>query len=115
MLEEVLQNAIEFLPDACICYDAAGRLVAWNLKFSDRYPEISEKLKRGAKRTDLVRDYARSQPSPIVNQGAEEWLRERLADIDAFRPAADRQLLDGSWIRATDRRWRYCLPNTKAR
>ncbi len=101
-----LIDAIESIPASFMLYGADERLVLWNSKTHDFFPELAGMLVVGARFEDIVRARARAEKGlPVAALGREEeWVRERL---DRFRypgEVIEQQHADGRWTQVFERK-----------
>src|SRR5215470_12598653 len=75
---ERLADAIEMLPEGVCIYDPDDRLVLWNKRYDELYPETIDVRKPGARFEDMVRvGVARGTCLEAIGR-EEEWVAERL-------------------------------------
>jgi signal transduction histidine kinase/ActR/RegA family two-component response regulator len=97
-----LVDAIESLPAAFFLYDADERLVLWNSRVRDFYPDLYAAVRPGMRFEQALRTVMES-----VNTGEEsrdERMRERLAQFRESPGSLEQQMVDGRWLQILDRR-----------
>ena len=102
--EERLANAIDALPDGFAVYDADDRLVVFNQRYREMFPESGPATKIGAKFEDILRYGLAHGQYPRAKGREEEWLAERLAIHNAAKGSFEFRLSNGHWIRVIERR-----------
>lgn len=77
-----LRNAIEFLPEAIIMMDAEDRIVLWNKRYEDMFPEIIELITPGLTYEELLKASLNSGKylDVIDPDGPEAWFAQRPAE-----------------------------------
>jgi diguanylate cyclase (GGDEF)-like protein/PAS domain S-box-containing protein len=75
---ERLADAIEMLPEGVIIYGPDNRLVLWNKRYDELYPETADIRKAGARFEDIVRAGLARGTCPEAVGREEEWLAERM-------------------------------------
>jgi PAS domain-containing protein len=98
-----LENAIKFLSDAFVLYDAGGKLVLYNQKHLDFYPELTDIYRSGASREEILRHHAALIRKNDPTFDEERYLERRLIAINEPRPDSERKLPDGRWIAVCER------------
>ncbi len=102
-----LEDAIESINQAIILYDSDDRIVLFNSKYADLYPDAKDLITVGNRFEDLVRVAAERGALPEAVGRVEDFLRERVAlhDKGDGTPLI-RQLKDGRFQEITDFRSR---------
>ncbi|WP_162914559.1 PAS-domain containing protein [Desertibaculum subflavum] len=97
-----LRQAIESIPDAFALFDAQGNLAMHNTRFRETYPSFRDAGElTGRSFGDLARLVLRDIVDPTVEDDAEHWLAERVAEHGlAQHQSYERRLTDGRtlWI-----------------
>ncbi|MCC6578822.1 MAG: PAS domain S-box protein [Phycisphaeraceae bacterium] len=97
-----LEDAINAIGAALAMYDAEDRLVFCNQQYRWLYWQVREEIKPGMNLGDLLDLYARRYPAILKGQEREAWVQHRL-DQHHRAPSEWEQLLEGQWIRVSDR------------
>lgn len=103
--EAQLREAIEFLPDAFVLYDANDRLVICNERYRELYATSADLLRPGEAFETIIREgVARGQYRDSRND-PQRWIAERIA-MHRNPPARpiEQHLDDGRWLRVFERR-----------
>ncbi|MGA0541038.1 response regulator [Neotabrizicola sp. VNH66] len=90
--------AIEALPDAFVLFDREERLLAFNQRYRDMFPDSAAGMVPGISFEQLLRDGLNRGHVPEAQGREEEWLAERLAQMRAAKGHSICQLSDGRWI-----------------
>jgi PAS domain S-box-containing protein len=97
-----LLDAIENLPAAFLLFDAQERLVLWNTRVQEFFPELSPALKPGTAFEELVRLAAPATMDADADR--EAWIAGRLAQFRGRPGRFEQRLRSGRWIEGVD--WR---------
>ena len=98
------REALDAMPDGMAFYDADDRLVLWNQRYEELIPELSPALKVGVTFRELIEiGLAQDLYADARGRNA-EWFQDRLSARQALTTTREQQLVDGRWIRASDRR-----------
>lgn len=98
------REALDAMPDGMAFYDADDRLVLWNQRYEELIPELSPTLKVGVTFRELIEiGLAQDLYADARGRNA-EWFQDRLSARQALTTTREQQLVDGRWIRASDRR-----------
>ncbi len=96
---------IESIPQAFALYDADDRLVTWNSRFLDLYPELSALIAQGTAYVDLLRAEIELGIDPLPeNASIQSRLYQRLAEHHLSDYIIERQLPNGRWILVNEHR-----------
>ncbi len=98
-----LFDAIESLPAAFYMYDSEHRLLLWNSRCGDFYPEMSRQLRKGMSIEEVLHVAANSDILE-VEERVEEWISRRLDQFLNHPGTFEQRLKDGRWIQGIDRR-----------
>jgi hypothetical protein len=96
--------AIEAIPDGFVLFDREERLLAFNHRYRDMFPDSAEAMVPGASFEDLLRHGLRNGHVPEAVGREEDWLAERLAQMRQADGITECQLSDGRWIEEHDHR-----------
>lgn len=95
----LLTEALEEVLEGFVLYDADDRLVMWNTRYTQLYPDMADVMVAGSRFEDLIRVAAARGTLRDAQGRLEEWIAERLANHRSPRSAHERQMADGRWIR----------------
>jgi PAS domain S-box-containing protein len=95
-----LIDAIESLPAAFYMYDPEERLVLWNSRTGEFYPEMVASAHPGQTFEQALRLAA----GAFAEGNGEEWIAQRLAQFREHPGTIEHELKDGRWIQGIDRR-----------
>ncbi|MGI9449150.1 MAG: sensor histidine kinase [Geminicoccaceae bacterium] len=96
---------IESIPQAFALYDADDRLVTWNSRFLDLYPELGELIAQGTVYVDILRAEIELGIDPLPeNATVQSRLYQRLAEHHLSDYVVERQLPNGRWILVNEHR-----------
>ncbi len=101
---DLLSDAIESLPVGFILCDAEDRLVAWNSRYEEMYPEINVLLEQGRPFVELVRAVAQKGYPADLTDGPEAWVRRRMEIHASAEGTHIQKLRDGRWVQIGERR-----------
>ncbi len=105
--EERLRDAIESIPDGLVLFDEGDRVVTWNSRFAELYPELEPLLPNRPTAEDMFR--ARHQAGAVgeFDVPADEYVawRMEMRQKQGGTPAVHRHD-DGRWFRTTERKTR---------
>jgi signal transduction histidine kinase/DNA-binding response OmpR family regulator len=96
--------AVEAIPDGFVLFDREERLLAFNQRYREMFPDSAEAMVPGACFEDLLRHGLRKGHVPEAIGREEDWLAERLAQMRQAEGVSECQLADGRWIEEHDHR-----------
>lgn len=96
-----LRSAIEFLPEAIIMMDADDRIILWNNRYEQMFPEVSSIISPGLTYEELLRHSLESGKNVDVigPDGPEAWLARRLAEHRSKNGSNIHEITNGRTIR----------------
>ena len=101
---QLLQDAIECLPDGFVLFDAEDKLLVCNTQYRLMYPISAPMMLPGNFFEDILRYGAqRGQYLDAVNN-EEGWLKKRLHEHYSATHAVLQRLPEGRWVQADERR-----------
>ena len=101
---QLLQDAIESLPEGFALFDADDRLVVCNAQYRRLYPISAPMIVPGSTFEQIAR-YGVERGQYMDAVGNEEaWLAQRVADHQAAIQSVLQHLTDGRWVQADERR-----------
>lgn len=96
---------IESIPQAFALYGPDERLVTWNKRFLDLYPELRDQLVAGTTYVELLRSEIEHGIDPLAEtMTIQARLYERLAQHHLANHVIERQLPNGRWILINEHR-----------
>ncbi len=96
--------AIETIPDGFVLFDREERLLAFNHRYREMFPDSAEAMVLGASFEDLLRHGLRNGHVAEAVGREEDWLAERLDQMRHANGVSECQLSDGRWIEEHDHR-----------
>ena len=106
MARELLEDAIETLPEAFALYDQDDRLVACNTQFRKVYPLMTPLMRTGQSFEDMLRHGVQAGQFPEAVGREDTWISARMHEHHAAGLATMQQLPDQRWLRVHERRTR---------
>ncbi|HJV91143.1 MAG TPA: PAS domain S-box protein [Holophagaceae bacterium] len=98
-----LVDAIESLDAGFAMFDEQDRLLTCNAAYRAFYRDVAHLLVFGTSYETIVRAFAAAVPPAEIPGGPEAWIQSRL-DSHRSPGTATEQVLQGHWIRTSDRR-----------
>ena len=92
------------LPEAIVFMDRHDRLVLWNRRYVELYPEIAGVLRPGVSFADVLRASLATGDQPEETGDEEAWLARRLAEHASGGGPTEQRFRDGRWVRHEERR-----------
>ncbi|MGD9915847.1 MAG: PAS-domain containing protein [Rhizobiaceae bacterium] len=92
-----LMDALNVMQDAFGCYDADGRLVAYNEALIALYPGLEDLIRPGTTFRDIAVATLERGLTGIGDADPEQWLAERIANCRAEQESTY-QMRDGRWL-----------------
>jgi len=102
--EEQLIDAIEAISEGFVLFDRDDRYVLTNSNYRRLYPGIADLCVPGASFEGVMRANIERGLHEFGAQGPEAWLQGLLDWHRACAEPMEQQLMDGTWIRAVERR-----------
>ncbi len=101
-----LRETIELLPEAIVLTDQDDRLILWNKKYAEIFPEAAPLLAPGIPFGQVLRTGLASgnHPKDIPPDGAEAWIQTFLDGQRAGPDALELQFRNGRWLRHSQHR-----------
>ena len=101
---QLLQDAVESLPEGFALFDAEDKLVVCNAQYRRLYPISAPMIVPGSTFEQIAR-YGAERGQYLDAVGNEEqWLAQRVADHQAAQHSVLQRLPDGRWVQADERR-----------
>ena len=101
---QLMQDAVESLPEGFALFDADDRLVVCNAQYRRLYPISAPMIVPGSTFEQIARyGVERGQYADAVGN-EEAWLAQRIADHRAAEHAVLQRLPEGRWVQAYERR-----------
>ncbi len=103
--EKRLRDAIESLADGFVLFNADDRVVMWNQRFADLYPELADLLPTRPNAEELLHERIRAGAVGVFDVPVDDYVRWRMEARRklAGAPAIHRRN-DGRWFRTTERK-----------
>ncbi|WP_264185505.1 PAS-domain containing protein [Roseicella aerolata] len=101
---ELLESAIETMPDGFVMFDAEDRLVICNQRYRDLYAVSAPFIVAGARFEDIIREGAKRGQYPQAGEDIEAFVAAITAWHRNDQPSMERLLPDGRWILVAERR-----------
>ncbi len=96
--KELLESAIDALPDAFAYFDREDKLVICNERYREFYPKSADKIVPGVDFEELIRyGVAQGEYSDATGR-EEEWIEERLERHRNPGEPLEQALADGRWL-----------------
>ena len=102
--ENLLADALEYIEDGFIIFDANDRVVVCNEQLKRMYPHLAELMVPGTRFEDMLRSAIKDEKILVPDGDAETWIRERLAAHDRSTGSLEQNLPDGRWVLIKERR-----------
>ncbi len=99
-----LTEAIEAISEGFALFDSDDRLVIFNSRFRDFYPDVADIIQPGTLFEDILRTGIERGVLVDAADRPEDWIAERLARHRNPGEAHERQLNDGRWLRISERK-----------
>jgi two-component system cell cycle sensor histidine kinase PleC len=102
--EDRLNDAVESIADGFVLFDVEDRVVLWNQRFADMYPELGALLPTRPTAEDMFRERHRVGAVGAFDVPAEQYVKWRMEmrRKQGGTPAVHRHS-DGRWYRTTER------------
>ncbi|MBD9392040.1 GGDEF domain-containing protein [Acidovorax sp. ACV01] len=101
---QLLQDAVESLPEGFALFDADDRLVVCNAQYRRLYPISAPMIVPGSTFEQIARYGAERGQYPDAVGNEEVWVAQRIADHRAAIHAVLQRLPEGRWVQADERR-----------
>jgi diguanylate cyclase (GGDEF)-like protein/PAS domain S-box-containing protein len=98
-----LLDAFEVVPEGLALFDAEDRLILWNRRYAEMYPETGN-IAAGVRFEDLLRDGLARGQYPVARGREETFLTERLSQHKRSRSSVEQQLSGDRWVRVEEQR-----------
>ncbi len=102
--EDRLRDAVESIPDGLVLFNTDDRVVVWNSRFAELYPELEPLLSNRPTAEDMFRARHESGAVGDFDVPAEEYVawRMEMRKKQGGTPSVHRHR-DGRWFRTTER------------
>ena len=104
--ENLLADALGYVEDGFIVFDADDRILICNDQLKRMYPHLAEMMVPGTKFEDMLREAIRVDKVEVPDGDTERWIRERLEAHQRASGSLEQQLPDGRWVLIKERRSR---------
>jgi diguanylate cyclase (GGDEF)-like protein/PAS domain S-box-containing protein len=98
-----LLDAFEVVPEGLALFDADDRLILWNRRYVEMYPQAGN-VAVGTRFEDLLRAGIARGLYPAAQGREAEFLAERLSQHNQPRSNVEQQLAGNRWVRAEEQR-----------
>jgi len=103
-----LRDAIDSISEGFAIFDPDDRLILFNRRFLDFWPNLTSRIEAGISFDELIRMELEAKEILPGDSSANRWMAERRRQRKASRSGAEQRwvyaLADGRWVQATDRR-----------
>lgn len=99
-----LHAAIEALPDGFVLFDEQDRLVLFNERMRELYPEAAQSLRLGRSFEAVIREAVALGGFPEASGREEQWIRERIAHHKNPVGLVEQRTASGGWVRINERK-----------
>ncbi|HQN52100.1 MAG TPA: PAS-domain containing protein, partial [Phenylobacterium sp.] len=102
---DLLQEAMDLLPEGVVLLDAQGRYILWNRRYAEIYHRSADLFAQGASFADTLRAGVARGDYPEAAGREEAWIAERLHKL--MNPTGERheqQISDGHWLMIEEKR-----------
>jgi PAS domain S-box-containing protein len=104
--EALLRDAVDSISEGFVIFDPEDRLVMYNERYQQLYPQSASYLAPGTRFEDLLREGIARREYPDAIGREDKWLAERLRQHREAAGAVEQRHGDGRWIMITERRMR---------
>ncbi|HEX2668340.1 MAG TPA: EAL domain-containing protein [Gammaproteobacteria bacterium] len=104
--ENLLADALGYIEDGFIIFDADDKVVVSNEQLKLMYPHLAPLMVPGTKFEDMLRAAIDEDKIAIPDGDAEKWLRDRLEAHHRSTGSLEQRLPDGRWVLIKERRSR---------
>ena len=103
--EDRLHDAIESIADGFVHFDADDRVVMWNQRFADLYPELADLLPMRPTAEEMFRERIKVGAVGDFDVPVDDYVRWRMEmrKMQGGTPSVHRHS-DGRWLRTTERK-----------
>ncbi len=98
-----MREAFEAVPEGLALFDADDRLVMWNRRYAEMYPETNN-IVAGMRFEDVLWDGIANGQYPAARGREHEFVAQRLEQHNQSRSSVEQELPGGRWVRAEERR-----------
>ncbi|MGE5626299.1 MAG: EAL domain-containing protein [Bacillota bacterium] len=102
--ENLLADALGYIEDGFIIFDAEDRMLVCNEQLKRMYPHLAEMLVPGARFEDMLRERIHLGEGAPDGTDPEAWIAERLKAHQESSGSLEQQLADGRWVLIKERR-----------
>src|SRR5690348_16211864 len=104
--ENLLADALGYIEDGFIIFDAEDRVVVFNDQLKRMYPHLAPLLAPGTRFEDMLREALKEGKITVPDGDGETWLAERLSAHQRASGSLEQRLPDGRWVLIKERRSR---------
>ncbi|HET7176768.1 MAG TPA: EAL domain-containing protein [Gammaproteobacteria bacterium] len=103
--ENLLEDALGYIEDGFIIFDADDRMVICNEQLKRMYPQLAEMMFPGTRFEDMLRTAVKTGQVKVPGDG-EAWIKERLLAHHQPSGSLEQALPDGRWVLIKERHTR---------
>jgi len=104
---QMLSAALDSMSEGFMLFDEDGKLLEYNEKLKELFPQTASCFARGVSFEELLRISATSGEVKAAQQDPLKWVAERLEKYPSDSGSVEVELSDGRWMLSTDRRTRF--------
>src|SRR5215472_9606965 len=104
--ENLLADALGYIEDGFIIFDADDRMVICNEQLKRMYPHLAELMVPGTRFEDMLRIAVKTGQVKVPGDDGEAWVKERLLAHHQPSGSLEQALPDGRWVLIKERHTR---------
>jgi len=102
--ENLLADALVYIEDGFVIFNADDRLVVCNEQLKRMYPHLAALMVPGTRFEDMLRSAIKDEKIVVPDGDTEAWITERLRAHEQATGSLEQQLPDGRWVLIKERR-----------
>ncbi len=102
--EMLLADALGYIEDGFIIFDADDRIVICNQQLKRMYPHLAAIMVPGTRFEDMLRSAIKDEKIQVPDGDSEAWIQERLEAHRRSTGSLEQRLPDGRWVLIKERR-----------
>ena len=99
-----LRQALDSMSDGFMLFDSDHRLVEYNKQVVGMFPLSGQSLHQGKSFREIISTSVLEGEILCGDELPAQWIERRLASFPDLQSSHEAELIDGRWVRATDRR-----------
>jgi len=99
-----LRQALDSMSDGFMLFDSDHRLVEYNKQVVGMFPLSGQSLVQGKSFREIISTSVLEGEILCGDELPAQWIERRLASFPDLQSSHEAELIDGRWVRATDRR-----------